>query len=95
MCYVLVCRSLKPPPHGKTATYKEVHLSTTYSLNENSTAPRRSVERSNIRYPYLPIVFAKGLLAKMYRELFWKVNYLVKKVLKGLYCNGVKFARRM
>ncbi len=91
MCYVLVCRSLKPPPHGKTATYKEVHLSTTYSLNENSTAPRRSVERSNIRYIIFLIVFAKELLAKIILESY----YIVKKVLKRLYCNGVKFARRM
>jgi len=37
---------LKPPPHvSHTLTRRAAHLSTTYSLNESSTAPRRSIER--------------------------------------------------
>jgi hypothetical protein len=40
-------RPLKPPPHvSRGLQRKETHLSTTYSLNESATAPRRSVERS-------------------------------------------------
>lgn len=39
---------LKPPPNvsHSSLTRKETHLSTSYSLNESATAPRRSVERS-------------------------------------------------
>jgi len=43
-CYVCV-KPLKPPPHVALRK-KEAHISTSYSLNESSTAPRRSVERS-------------------------------------------------
>jgi len=43
-CFVCV-KPLKPPPHVALVK-KETNLSTSYSLNESSTAPRRSVERS-------------------------------------------------
>jgi len=43
-CYVCV-KPLKPPPHVALLK-KETNISTSYSLNESSTAPRRSVERS-------------------------------------------------
>ena len=40
---------LKPPPHlSHSLSRKETHLSTTYSLNESSTAPRRSIERETL-----------------------------------------------
>ena len=41
---------LKPPPHlsHSLSKGKETHLSTTYSLNESSTAPRRSIERETL-----------------------------------------------
>jgi len=40
---------LKPPPHlSHSLSRKETHLSTTYSLNESSTAPRRSIERETV-----------------------------------------------
>ena len=41
---------LKPPPHlSHSLSKKETHMvSTSYSLNENSTAPRRSIERETL-----------------------------------------------
>ena len=47
-CLAPCVTPLKPPPNVSRSSLRkaDTHLSTTYSLNESSTAPRRSVERS-------------------------------------------------